>query len=304
MLGAGVIGQTYAAILAEAGHRVRVVARGQRLATLRRSGLWVREGGRRLAGAVEVVDELPVAPFDLLVVAVRADQAAGALPIAARAPAATVLTLVNLIGQQGDWRHALGDRLVLGFPGVGGELTANDEIVFERVKQQPTNLDRTATRAADLATVLRAGGLAVRVEPDLDAWFATHTVFMLAFAGWLLGAGGDLDAALGSSRGVRAFVLGVRSGFRQLAQTGTPVTPAALRVIFSQVPTPIAVGYWRRLLAGPVGRRTMAPHVRASAGSELPYLRDRLHAISGLAAAAELHALLGSIPPTSPPGAR
>lgn len=55
VLGAGVIGSVYAARLADAGHRVTLVARGRRLKRLRTNGLWVRTSRGTVTAEVTLI---------------------------------------------------------------------------------------------------------------------------------------------------------------------------------------------------------------------------------------------------------
>ena len=81
--GAGVIGTLYGGKLADAGHKVTVVARGQRLADIRQHGLVLEDIVRRhqWTAQVETTDRLsPHDEHDLALITVRRDQLASALP--------------------------------------------------------------------------------------------------------------------------------------------------------------------------------------------------------------------------------
>ena len=81
--GAGVIGTLYAARLQEGGHRVTVVARGQRLADIRRYGLALEDivSYGRSTTQVDATERLgPDDKYDIALIAVRRDQVASVLP--------------------------------------------------------------------------------------------------------------------------------------------------------------------------------------------------------------------------------
>jgi 2-dehydropantoate 2-reductase len=86
VLGAGVIGSVYAGKLLQAGHEVVLLARGPRLVDLQTHGLILEDAqsGNRSVLPVPSVSE-PVAddPFDLVLVAVRAEQLMSTLPVLA-----------------------------------------------------------------------------------------------------------------------------------------------------------------------------------------------------------------------------
>jgi hypothetical protein len=70
------------------------------------------------------------------------------------------------------------------------------------------------------------------------------------------------------------------------------VTPTPLRVIFTRVPRFFAVRYWQAQLRGPVGTLTIAPHVRATSGTEFAALVDDVRKLTG-GRAPRLDTLLG-----------
>ena len=74
--GAGVIGTLYAARLQEGGHRVTVVARGQRLADIRRYGLVLEDivGPGRSTTRVDTIERVdPNDQYDIALISVRRD---------------------------------------------------------------------------------------------------------------------------------------------------------------------------------------------------------------------------------------
>ena len=73
--GAGVLGSLLAARLHEAGHDVALLARGERLAALRRHGIQLAEEDSPVVRRVPVpVVEAPTDGYDLIAVVVRAHQ--------------------------------------------------------------------------------------------------------------------------------------------------------------------------------------------------------------------------------------
>lgn len=272
VIGAGVIGQVYAGLLAQAGHTVWLLARGDTGARLRETGVRLRTGAREEQPPVRIAgtpDELP--PADAVLLAVRADQAESALPTLAGMRAPLIITLVNLADDARAFAARLGaDRVVLGFPGVGGTRTV-DGVEYRQVAQQPTTLGAAGGREDPVAADLRAAGLSVEVVPDMPGWLATHTVFIAGVGAALLCAGGAQQ--VGADRAATArMVRSVRDGFAALASAGIPPTPAPLRTIFTRVPLLFSVPYWRRQLRGELGALTLAPHLLATRDTEFPAL--------------------------------
>lgn len=81
ILGAGAIGGFFAAHLARAGAELRVLARGATLAALRRNGLVLDHDGGKIRIWPGAVSDIPrdLGPVDILIVAVKGQDTAGAL---------------------------------------------------------------------------------------------------------------------------------------------------------------------------------------------------------------------------------
>ena len=114
VLGAGVIGSVYAGKLLQAGHRVVLLARDQRLAELQAHGLVLEDAqsGRRTTLPVSAVATFPAAArYDLVLVPVRRDQLPGTLPVlTAMASRPEVLFFGNAAGRVAELTAVLGQR--------------------------------------------------------------------------------------------------------------------------------------------------------------------------------------------------
>ena len=139
-MGAGVIGSVYAGLLADAGHDVTVVGRGGRLDNLRHQGLRLRSvGGMESRPSVSIVDAVPDTPLDLVVIAVRREQAVFAAAQAGRSNAIDALLFGNFAGMVPDLAASMGrDRAMAGFPGVGGRMERDGSVTYVVIGQQPT----------------------------------------------------------------------------------------------------------------------------------------------------------------------
>lgn len=273
VLGAGVIGQVYAGRLAAAGNDVTVAARGSTLAALARNGIRIRRGGQLEAVRVAVVDAGCITgSFDAVLFAVRADQAEAALATVYDVDAPAVATLANLVGVTETAAQRIGrQRLVLGFPGVGGTRGA-DGVEYHQIARQPTTIEQCAGREKPMVEALRTAGLPVATVADMPSWLATHTVFVTGVGSAILAVDGDCDRLAADRGRVKGMVRAVGDGFHALAASGTTVQPAALNIIFTRVPRWISVPYWARLIRSDTGRVAIAPHVLATRGTEFAFL--------------------------------
>lgn len=282
VFGAGVVGRVYAGRLRASGQDVSILVRGLDLVTLRRDGIVLENRGQRSSYAVPVLDTAAgTGHWDLVVVAVRRDQLRAALPALAELSAGTVLFLGS-VAEEEEVTRQLGQRVVFGFPGIGGLRTRDGAIRFVEIAQQPTTLGRNAGLEEPLRAALSSAGFAVAVTDDMGAWMRTHEVFVVAVGAAILASDGDSIRLTADPELMAKLVRSVREGFTALAAHGIAVTPRGLRTIFTVVPERLAVWYWRRVLRGDVGTVAMTPHVRRSADTELALLtRDVRKILAG-----------------------
>ena len=276
VFGAGVIGSVYAGQLLHAGHDVTMLARGRRLADLTESGLVLdnAESGQREVLPVTAVDAPgPAARYELVIVAVRAEQLPATLPVlAGMLDGPDVLFFGNNAGRSAQLRDVLGQRAVFGFPAVGG-VRDGPTIRYVLISQQQTMLGEASGgvsgRVQQLRTVLQQAGFPTTISTNIDGWLLGHAAFIVPIALALYRVDTD-PARLATDRAsLRTMVRATRQAFRALS--GTAEIPANLRALY-RLPTVVAVSYWRRVLAGPRGELWFAAHCRAAP--------DEMHSMS------------------------
>lgn len=268
VFGAGVIGSVYAGQLLHAGHDVTMLARGRRLADLTESGLVLdnAESGQRQVLPVTAVDTpRPAARYELVIVAVRAEQLPATLPVlAAMHDGSDVLFLGNTAGQSAQLRDALGQRALFGFPAVGG-VRNGPAVRYVWISQQQTMLGEAAGdisgRVQQLRRILQQAGFATTISINIDGWLLGHAAFIVPIALALYRVGTDPVRLSTDRASLRTMVRATRQAFR--AVSGTAEIPANLRALY-RLPMIVAVTYWRRVLAGPRGELWFAAHCRAA----------------------------------------
>ena len=317
VFGAGVIGQVYAGRLLAAGHDITVVARGVTAEQLRQHGIRLRRSSVTTTHPVAVVEPADLGADsqgqgdrpqghgdrpDVLIICVRRDQLADALPQLRAVDAGLVVVMMNIGAAPDNLLDALGpDRTVLAFPGVGGRRAEGGVVDYVEIPQQPTTIAAGAPGSAQAREALSSAGFRIAGEHDMPAWLATHTVFITLIGAGILSRGGYAEA-LGRDRAqVREVVTAVTEGFRALQADGVTITPGALRLLFLTMPRWFAVAYWRRALRGPVGTIAIAPHVRATASTEFALLAADVLALTGYASpCVHLRRLLEGVLPPRP----
>ncbi len=272
VIGAGVIGSVYATRLQAAGYNVTLLARGQHAADLRASGLVLEDAstGQSTTSHLRIVEQLvPEESYDLVLVCVRLDQVAATVPdLAANQQIPTLVFLLNnptgtelLVEQLGS------QRVVLGFPGVGGTREGT-RVRYLLIRQQPTTLGEVngqiTARLRLLTAMLEQAGFSTAISRSMDNWLKTHAVFVSCLSAALVLEGGD-SVRLGQNRAsVALMVSAIREGFAALRSLGVRVTPFNLKLIFSWMPRWFAVRYWQRALQTDMGTLAIAPHANAA----------------------------------------
>lgn len=125
-----------------------------------------------------VIPDAGAGVFDLLLVAVRADQLRSAIrPLWTLSGAPALLFFGNNPGGRSALPGALPGTIHLGFPGVGGSM--RDGVAeYTRLARQPTTLETGAGRVVkEFQTALIRQGFALAHTTDMDGWLAYHAVF-------------------------------------------------------------------------------------------------------------------------------
>ena len=276
VVGAGVVGQTYAGLLASAGHDVSLVARGHRAERLRTSGIALQRRDLTSRPTCHIVSSLDDAgPADVVLVAVRGDQLPTVQSEIAASLAPIVACLSNPLGHRADFERAIGaERTVFSFSGIGGLIAADGSVHYHHVNQQPTVVDVGANAGPAVAALMASTGLAVRREAQMGPWLDTHSVFIAGMGAAILTTENAASGVAHSRQRVREVVLAISEAFDALQSRGLPVRPFALRIILGRVPMWFAAGYWQRQFAGPVVQISIAPHVLSTHDTEFPQIVD------------------------------
>jgi 2-dehydropantoate 2-reductase len=282
VFGAGVLGSLFAVRMHEAGHDVSLLARGERLAALRRDGVQLAEGDSPVVRRVPVpVVEHPAGGYDLIAVVVRTHQVDAVLQSLAGV-GGDVLFLLNWAAGAEPLGAVIGlERVLLGFLTAGG--TMDGDVVRYRAMSLMTRLvpmpigepgGRRTPRLDRIVRTFRAAGLNAKAEPRMDAWLKTHAAFEVPLGQAVMAAGGpaaladDPDAVRGMLRLIR----------QNLATLPTPTVPRGF-VALRTLPEGLLVAVLRRFLRSPTaaqsGLNSASP---AAEAAELERLAEQMRA--------------------------
>lgn len=288
--GAGVLGSLYAGRFSQAGFDVTLLAREQRLEDLRRHGLLLIEDGAEQPEQipVQVTNRLdPDDAYDLVLVVVRKNQVESVLPtLAANRRTPNILFLVNNAAGPGRLTDTLGaERVLLGFPGAGGQREAGGLVRYRLASAvQPTTIGeldgRTTPRLAQIEEALRSAGLPVTVCRRIDAWLKTHVALVSPLANAIYLAGGSNYRLAETRDGLVLLVRAVKEGLRVLRALKIPITPPGYNVL-ALLPEPLLVALLERRMGSPAVELAAARHANA-ARDEMQALAEEFRALARL----------------------
>ena len=277
--GAGVTGTLFAVQMHEAGHDVSLLARGDRLAALRRHGVRLAEQHSPVIRQVPVpVVDHPADGYDLIAVLVRTHHVDAVLKSLA-AVDGDVLFLLNWAAGPQPLGAVIGlDRVLLGFPTTGG--TMDGDVIRHRAANRLTRLapmpigepdGRTTPRLRHLVHTFRAAGINAKAEPRMDAWLKTHAAFETPLGRAVHAAGGP--AALADDpAAIRAMLHHIRHNLAALPGPPVPRAFTALRTL----PQGLLVAVLRRFLRGPTAEHSGLSTDSPATTAELDRLADQL----------------------------
>lgn len=278
IVGSGVIGTVYGAQLAAGGHAVSVLRHPHRTDQVTADGLRARDvlSGQSIQVPVSVVPAASVGQYDLILVAVRADQlktACAQLTDLAGRPA--VVLFGNNPGGRSTAGGDLTGELRQGFPGIGGVL--RDGVAeYVRIAQQPTALEAGRDpRLAALERALGSRGFAVQRVTDMDGWLLYHAAFVACVAAALFRSGTDPARLAGDRATLRLMCAAVTDAFAALRRSGVAGAPRNLALLHNPLLKPVAVRYWARTMRSPMGELYFAAHCR-HAEAEMRALGDEV----------------------------
>jgi len=274
IFGAGPLGSLFAARLHQGGQQVALLARGQRLADLRKYGVVLKSWttGQEETVNVPLVEKLdPHDLYDLILVIMRKNSALKILPILAANQSPQIVFLMNnAVGPQA-LIDALGrERVLIGFPGAAGYREGHKIVYINAETERPATpyigkVDGGITPRLESIKAALAQGLYLQpeIEPYMDAWSKYHVALLFPSLAPTLYLCANDNYRMARTRD--ALVLawrGIKEGFRVLRKLGYPIRPPAFKP-FLLVPEPIMVAFLRKILQNPRMEVAMVRHAEA-----------------------------------------
>ncbi len=280
--GAGVIGSIYALRLAKAGHRVALLARGERLVAIGSEGLRIRHAflGTEERAEVGVIDGLPAETrWDLVIVAVRSGQVENALgTLRAARTDGPLLVLGNNLGDLDAEAETIGRaRAVFGFGALGGYRDGAGIIYLDgRTAEKPGRANRTTVGVIGdeargamgaVRAILEDAGLPCAESRDMRSWYLCHAALVFPLALSMYAAGGDQARYCDSPALIRLGVGACKECFASLRALGCKVEPRSLWTLLLASKGALARMIARRF-RGEAARVAMFGHANSPGGRE------------------------------------
>lgn len=281
--GAGVTGSLFSVRMHEAGHDVSLLARGGRLAALRRDGVQLAEGDSPAVRRVPVpVVEHPAGGYDLIAVFVCTHQVDAVLESLAGIEG-DVLFLLNWAAGPEPLGAVIGpERVLLGFPPALAGGTMDGDVVRYRATNLMTRRvpmpigepDGTATpRLERIVQTFRGAGIKAKAESRMDAWLKTHAAFEVPLGQAVHAAGGPVALA-DDPDAVRGMVRLMRQNLAAMPAPAVPRGFVALKVL----PEGLLVAMLRRFLRSPTAAYSGLGSTSPAARAELERLAEQMRA--------------------------
>lgn len=255
IFGAGVIGSLFAARFIESGFDVTVLARGERLRDLQENGLRYSAKGKIITLTVSAIEMLANDDvYDFIFVPVRYDQMKSALTVLKDNKSKNIVTLANAVFYD-NWVSIIGDRLIPGFPGAGGDIKNgilhakfNSKrlmgTVFGEINGQKTE------RLNRLIQLFEQSGLPYTVEDNIQAFHLSHAAIIAPIRNFYTDSGiVDMKTAK-SSAVLGKLAKDIKDNFAILEKKQIPVTPANTKII-AKLPNWVIVFAFRLMLLFP-----------------------------------------------------
>ena len=250
VLGAGVIGTTYAWQLSGTGHDVSILVRKSKKEQIQKDGIRIRytDERQKKSDLLEVtyhplvVDEFHVQDnYDLIIVSVRAHQLDELLPsLADGSGKADILFFGNnWWGEERIRKFLPPEKYLFGFSRlVGGWRTENRfECIFFDNPELVTMLGETdgqlTPRLQNLQDVFKKADLRPVISQDILGWLSIHYVEFLGVVGGIRKAG-SFDAFVDSSALIKDSILATRESLDVCKARGVDfkkAAPSNIRII-------------------------------------------------------------------------
>lgn len=240
--GAGVQGSYLAHILDEAGHEVRILARGNRAVALKEDGVVIRHYFQRktTVNKIAVIEELQADDvYDIIFVTMKYNDFPSVLPMLAQNASENIILVGNNataaeMQKYIEEHSATKKNVIFGFQISGGKRT-DDTIVairFDGGEMKVGSLAGVIPFQDTLKEAFEHTKYKITFEPDMDAWLKNHIAMIPAmnFAAYI--KDNDFKAVARDNALLREAVASMGESYAILDRLGYKLIPKAQASFF------------------------------------------------------------------------
>ncbi|MBK1812222.1 ketopantoate reductase family protein [Clostridium sp. YIM B02505] len=282
IFGAGVIGSIYAMKFIEAGIDVTMFARSNRFKALKEKGLQYSEKGVVKSIKVKVIDKLENDDvYDFIFVTVRYDKSESALLALKDNESKNIVTMTNSSIGFSTWQDIVGDRLLPGFPGFGGQI--KDGILYARIPPKilvasmfGENNGLVTERIENLAKLFETAKLPYTINKDMKAFLITHSISDIALLGGLYFENNISNEKTARTRKTaHKITITLKAYLRAIQKAGVSINPSAFKIVLKS-PNFILKVFFMMWLRSKMVKDMMLPDYASSANNEVVKLNNDL----------------------------
>lgn len=282
IFGAGVIGSIYAIKFIEAGLDVTMFARSNRFKTLKENGLKYNDKGAVKSIKVNVIDTLENDDvYDFIFVTVRCDQAESALLALKENQSKNIVTMTNNSIGFSSWLDIVGDRLLPGFPGAGGQIKGGilyaripPKVLFATMFGEINGLE--TERIKKLTKLFKTAKLPYTINKDMRSFLITHSVSDIALLGSLYFENKISDEKTATTRKTaHQITITLKAYLRAIQKAGVVINPSAFKIML-KCPNFILDFFFMMWLRTKMVKDMMLPDYANNANKEVVQLNNDL----------------------------
>ena len=278
--GAGVIGSFYASKLLTTGYDVTILARGRRLEDIKKHGIVIDHfiQKEQTVTKVPVIGKLEKNDvYDFIFVIMQKNQVYSILKDLKENIFCNNIVFFGNNGTGGEEYFEIleKERILLGFPSVGGKREGHKVIVAYREDSSLTigELDGTTTkRVVDIATIFTNAGFLVNVSDDIDSWLKYHIALVSPLANGVHMAEKNDFELRDSKEAMILMIKAIKEGFKVLKKLKYPIRPKRMRTLY-YYPNFLINRLLRKSIGTEVGKLVLREHA-ITAKEEMKKIAD------------------------------
>ncbi|MDR2652056.1 MAG: hypothetical protein LBC68_07030 [Prevotellaceae bacterium] len=281
IFGAGVIGSLYAARFSLAGFDVVLLARGKRFETLKKNGLQYYDKGAIKNISIKIIDKLDDNDiYDYIFVTVRYDQSESALMSIKQNQSKNIVTMINTV-RYDRWLEIIGDRLIPGFPGGGGDIKEN--ILYAKIGSK--NIQRTifgeingkiSERIKNLFKIFETADIPAEISQNILAFHITHTAIIIASRHFYTENGiVDIQTAR-KIKTLKNIASDMKNNLKIVERMGIAIIPEKIKNL-KKIPNFIYVAIFYLMLRNNLAKDVLLGNQALNAKNEILLLQQDFH---------------------------